>query len=138
MRDMAQARREMVDRLRVEGITYPRVLAAVSEVPRERFVSSEFEPEAYEETPLEIGEGQTTSTPWIVAFSTSALQLSPESTVRIRTLALGRRGPRMMSSSAPSLSWPSGTPGGPTRRRSPRSGRRCPATSGSIPTTSCR
>lgn len=78
---MGQARSEMVERLRAEGITDQRVLDAMAEVPRERFVPSHLEAHAYLDTPLDIGEGQTISTPWIVAFSTSALQPSAESTV---------------------------------------------------------
>ncbi len=81
MRDMAQARSEMVERLRVEGITDRRVLDAMTQVPRERFVPPEFEVDAYLDTPLDIGDGQTISTPWIVAFSTDALEVSAESTV---------------------------------------------------------
>lgn len=81
MRDMAQLRREMVDRLRAEGITDQRVLDAMAQVPREHFVPPPFEVDAYLDTPLAIGEGQTISTPWIVAFSTSALEVSPASTV---------------------------------------------------------
>ncbi len=81
MRDAAQARSEMVDRLRAGGITDRRVLGAMAEVPRERFVPRKVEADAYLDTPLDIGEGQTISTPWIVAFTTSALEVSAESTV---------------------------------------------------------
>ncbi len=81
MGDMTQARSEMVERLRAEGITDRRVLDAMAQVPRERFVPPESRAEAYLDTPLDIGEGQTISTPWIVAFSTSALEVSAESTV---------------------------------------------------------
>lgn len=81
MRDMAQARSEMVDRLRAEGITDRQVLDAMQQVPRERFVAPELQKDAYLDTPLDIGEGQTISTPWIVAFTTSALELSADSTV---------------------------------------------------------
>jgi hypothetical protein len=81
MRDRAQARHEMVERLRAEGITGQRVLDAMAQVPREHFVPPQFEADAYLDTPLDIGEGQTISTPWIVAFSTSALGVSAESSV---------------------------------------------------------
>lgn len=81
MRDMAQARSEMVDRLRAEGITDRRVLEAMAQVPREHFVPPHLEGDAYLDTPLDIGEGQTISTPWIVAFSTSALEVTADSTV---------------------------------------------------------
>lgn len=68
-----QQRAEMVRRLRAEGIVDQRVLDAMGEVPRERFVPTEFAERAYLDIPLNIGSGQTISTPWIVAFSTSAL-----------------------------------------------------------------
>jgi len=67
----------MVERLRAAGITDPRVLAAMAEVPRERFVPPAFRPEAYADHPLPIGLGQTISAPWIVAFSAAALDVAP-------------------------------------------------------------
>ena len=77
----ARRRAEMADRLRTEGIDDPRVLAAMAEVPREAFVPSELADEAYTDHPLPIGEGQTISTPWIVAFMSAALNLSGHETV---------------------------------------------------------
>ena len=71
----------MVERLRAAGITDPRVLAAMAEVPRERFVPPAFRPEAYADHPLPIGLGQTISAPWIVAFSAAALDVAPEGRV---------------------------------------------------------
>ena len=73
-----EERAAMVERLRAAGITDPRVLAAMAEVPRERFVPAAFRPEAYADHPLAIGLGQTISAPWIVAFSTAALDVAPE------------------------------------------------------------
>ena len=66
----------MVERLRAAGITDPRVLAAMAEVPRERFVPAAFRLEAYADHPLDIGLGQTISAPWIVAFSAAALDVA--------------------------------------------------------------
>lgn len=77
----ARRRAEMVERLRTEGIDDPRVLAAMAEVPREAFVPSELADEAYTDHPLPIGEGQTISTPWIVAFMSAALNLFGHETV---------------------------------------------------------
>lgn len=79
--DHAARRAEMVARLREGGITDPRVLTAMAEVPRERFVPADVADEAYLDQPLPIGSGQTISTPWIVAFMSAALDLSPQSTV---------------------------------------------------------
>ena len=69
-----QDRAAMVDRLQRRGITDPRVLAAMREVPRERFVPPDCAAAAYQDTPLGIGLGQTISAPWIVAFCAAALR----------------------------------------------------------------
>ncbi len=59
------------------GITDPRVLRAMAEIPRERFVSAPYEPYAYADQPLPIGLGQTISQPYIVAYMTQALEVGP-------------------------------------------------------------
>jgi len=71
----------MVERLHAAGITDPRVLAAMAEVPRERFVPAAFRSEAYADHPLDIGLGQTISAPWIVAFCAAALDVAQGSRV---------------------------------------------------------
>jgi len=69
-------RRQMVDeQLRERGIVDYRVLRAMSEVPREAFVSLELRDAAYEDCPLPIGHGQTISQPLTVALMCQALQL---------------------------------------------------------------
>jgi protein-L-isoaspartate(D-aspartate) O-methyltransferase len=45
-----------------------RILAAFRRVPRERFVLPEFQPFAYADRPLPIGQGQTISQPRMVAI----------------------------------------------------------------------
>ena len=58
----------MVDRqLRRRGIADPRVLAAMTELPRERFLPEAVRDDAYRDGAVPIGEGQTMSQPWIVA-----------------------------------------------------------------------
>ena len=52
------------------GITDPRVLRAMQEVPRHVFVPEPFRRNAYDDGPLPIGEGQTISQPYIVALMT--------------------------------------------------------------------
>ena len=52
-----------------------RVLAAVSEVPRDRFVPEELRAEAWENIPLPIGAGQTISQPLVVARMCALLEL---------------------------------------------------------------
>jgi protein-L-isoaspartate(D-aspartate) O-methyltransferase len=72
-----QMRRRMVDRdLRSRGIRDARVLAVMESVPRHLFVPERLQSLAYEDRPLPIGEGQTISQPYIVAFMTELLQLS--------------------------------------------------------------
>src|SRR5918999_6463718 len=72
----AKARGRMVDRqLRRRGIQDERVLAAMAEVPRERFVPPEARADAYRDGALRIGEGQTISQPWIVACMAALLEL---------------------------------------------------------------
>jgi protein-L-isoaspartate(D-aspartate) O-methyltransferase len=66
----------MVERqLRRRGISDERVLAAMSEVPRELFVPLRRRRRAYADRALSIGQGQTISQPWIVAAICQALNL---------------------------------------------------------------
>jgi protein-L-isoaspartate(D-aspartate) O-methyltransferase len=66
----------MVERqLRRRGIEDERVLAAMSEIPRELFLPKDVRREAYNDGALPIGEGQTMSQPWIVAFMSQLLAL---------------------------------------------------------------
>ncbi|HEY7527984.1 MAG TPA: protein-L-isoaspartate(D-aspartate) O-methyltransferase [Candidatus Deferrimicrobiaceae bacterium] len=58
-----------------EGVTDPRVLAAMRDVPRHLFVPPSFRARAYDPYPLPIGEGQTISQPYIVGFMTQILRL---------------------------------------------------------------
>jgi len=63
------------------GVNDPRVLAAMTAVPRERFVPDQVSEFAYEDAPLPIEEGQTISQPYIVAVMLEALKLQPEDRV---------------------------------------------------------
>ena len=66
----------MVERqLRRRGIDDERVLAAMAEVPRERFVPEDQRRRAYRDGAVRIGEGQTISQPWIVACMAQLLEL---------------------------------------------------------------
>jgi protein-L-isoaspartate(D-aspartate) O-methyltransferase len=58
------------------GIKDPRVIEAMRKVPRHLFVPENIRERAYDDRPLPIGEGQTISQPYIVAFMTEALNLS--------------------------------------------------------------
>lgn len=63
--------------LLARGIRDPRVLAAMAELPRERFVEKHLVAEAYKDQALPIAEGQTISQPFMVAAMTEALRLKP-------------------------------------------------------------
>lgn len=62
-----RTRTRMIDRLREQGITDQRVLAAIAAVPRHVFVEEALASRAYEDTALPLGFSQTISQPYIVA-----------------------------------------------------------------------
>lgn len=64
--DSGAVRERMVSRLRAEGKFDERVLAAMAVVPRHEFVDSALAAQAYEDTALPIGHGQTISKPSVV------------------------------------------------------------------------
>ena len=74
-------REHLMDR----GIKDPRVLQAMTKIPRHRFVESALADRAYDDEPLPIGERQTISQPYMVAFMSEALGL----TGRERVLEIG-------------------------------------------------
>jgi len=77
-----QARRKMIrSQLEARGVRDPAVLRAIMNVQRHRFVSEKIEKAAYDDTPLPIGENQTISQPFIVAYMTAALELIGEERV---------------------------------------------------------
>ncbi|HET9978457.1 MAG TPA: protein-L-isoaspartate(D-aspartate) O-methyltransferase [Burkholderiaceae bacterium] len=65
--DSQAVRRRMVERLRADGIRCAPALAAMAQVPRHAFVDAALAVQAYENTALPIGHGQTISQPWVVA-----------------------------------------------------------------------
>lgn len=65
--DSEQVRRRMVERLREGGLRDEAVLAAMVQVPRHLFVDAALVTQAYEDTSLPIGWGQTISKPSVVA-----------------------------------------------------------------------
>jgi protein-L-isoaspartate(D-aspartate) O-methyltransferase len=80
--DWAQLRARMVDdQLRERGIEDERVLAAMGQVPREAFLPAKVRVDAYADGALPIGEGQTMSQPWIVAFMSQLLGLQGDEKV---------------------------------------------------------
>ncbi|MES2283387.1 MAG: protein-L-isoaspartate(D-aspartate) O-methyltransferase [Pseudomonadota bacterium] len=65
--DSHAVRARMVQKLAAQGVTDPQVLAAMGQVERHRFVDSALVNQAYEDTSLPIGLGQTISKPNVVA-----------------------------------------------------------------------
>ena len=70
-------RKRLVEILRSKGIKDERVLKAVQTVPRHLFFAPEFLIHAYQDKAFPIGEGQTISQPYTVAFQTQLLQVEP-------------------------------------------------------------
>ncbi len=69
-------RRAMVaNQIEARGVKSPDVLEALRAVPRHEFVSTAQQGLAYSDKPLPIGQGQTISQPYIVAYMTEILQL---------------------------------------------------------------
>jgi len=65
------------NQLKERDVKDPRVLTAMQKVPRHRFVPESSAGEAYSDRPLPIGNGQTISQPYIVAFMTQAASPKP-------------------------------------------------------------
>ena len=71
-----RARQTMIERDLVgRGIRDPRVLEVMGSIPRERFVTENLRAHAYADRPLPVGEEQTISQPYIVAWMTELLSL---------------------------------------------------------------
>jgi len=63
--------------IREKGITDETVLAAILHIPRHFFLDSAFDKVAYEDRAFPIGEGQTISQPYTVAYQTQLLDIRP-------------------------------------------------------------
>ncbi|WP_373522623.1 protein-L-isoaspartate(D-aspartate) O-methyltransferase [Aquiflexum sp.] len=70
-------RKELVKVIKKKGITDEAVLAAINTLPRHFFFDSALDSHAYEDKAFPIGEGQTISQPYTVAFQTELLQINP-------------------------------------------------------------
>jgi protein-L-isoaspartate(D-aspartate) O-methyltransferase len=84
----APARNRMVQRHLVErGLKNQRVLDAFRTVPRHRFLPPETQRQAYDDESIPIGEGQTITPPYDVAFMTEVLD--PKPTDRVYEVGTG-------------------------------------------------
>lgn len=70
-------RKKLIDSLRDKGITNENVLTAMMNIPRHFFLDTALEHIAYQDRAFPIGEGQTISQPYTVAFQTQLLEISP-------------------------------------------------------------
>jgi len=74
-------RKALVKLLREKGISDERVLKAIEVVPRHYFFEKAFLEHAYQDKAFPIGEGQTISQPYTVAYQTELLELHPSDKV---------------------------------------------------------
>ncbi|HET9056913.1 MAG TPA: protein-L-isoaspartate(D-aspartate) O-methyltransferase [Chitinophagaceae bacterium] len=70
-------RMQLVKVLREKGITDERILQAMMHIPRHFFMDSAFDKIAYEDRAFPIGEGQTISQPYTVAYQSQLLEIAP-------------------------------------------------------------
>ncbi len=70
-------RKKLVQHLQAKGIHDQDVLDAFEKVPRHFFLDTAFAEHAYEDKPFQIGEGQTISQPFTVAYQTEILNVEP-------------------------------------------------------------
>ncbi len=71
-----ESRKRMVEiQLKGRGIKDEKVLEAMGNIPRHMFIPKDFRSHAYRDEPVPIGNGQTISQPYIVAYMTEKLSL---------------------------------------------------------------
>ncbi|MFP8835619.1 protein-L-isoaspartate(D-aspartate) O-methyltransferase [Hydrogenophaga sp. XSHU_21] len=88
--DSSAVRAAMVRKLQAQGISHPAVVSAMLAVERHRFVDSALVNQAYEDTSLPIGQGQTISKPGVVARMIELLcQAGPQPLGRVLEIGTG-------------------------------------------------
>ena len=70
-------RKKLIDSIRDKGITDENVLEAMMNIPRHYFLDTALEHIAYQDRAFPIGEGQTISQPYTVAYQTQLLEVKP-------------------------------------------------------------
>jgi protein-L-isoaspartate(D-aspartate) O-methyltransferase len=68
-------RKKLVEGIRSKGISDEKILEVINKIPRHFFLDSAFDDVAYEDRAFPIGEGQTISQPYTVAYQTQLLQV---------------------------------------------------------------
>jgi protein-L-isoaspartate(D-aspartate) O-methyltransferase len=90
MYDFRDQKQHLLDRLERSGyISGPLVRAAMETVPREEFIPEEIKRNAYDDTPLSIGFGQTISAPHMNAMMCSALDFPENGPVNLMEIGAG-------------------------------------------------
>jgi protein-L-isoaspartate(D-aspartate) O-methyltransferase len=80
--DFARLRKQLVDEAIIgAGVKNPRVIEAMLNTPRHEFLAAQHRRQAYLDMALPIGEHQTISSPYIVAFMTESLDPQPDDKV---------------------------------------------------------
>lgn len=74
-------RKKLMETLRTKGITDEKVLNAINQLPRHFFLDPAFVEVAYEDKAFQIGQGQTISQPFTVAYQSQLLELQPREKV---------------------------------------------------------
>ncbi len=74
-------RRRLVDQLREKGIQDETILQAIGNIPRHFFLDRVFEETAYEDRAFPIGQNQTISQPYTVAYQTALLNIKKRDSV---------------------------------------------------------
>jgi protein-L-isoaspartate(D-aspartate) O-methyltransferase len=86
--DFSALREQMVvNEIAAAGVKNQRVLEAMRKTPRHEFVLKRWMPQAYFDTALPIGEAQTISPPYVVAYMTE--QLDPQPSDRVLEIGTG-------------------------------------------------
>lgn len=87
--EIYEKQRELMVRLQLEtrDIKNKQVLEAMGKVPRHLFIPEEFRELAYNDHPVQIGEGQTISQPYMVAYMTQAV--NPKKMDRVLEIGTG-------------------------------------------------
>ncbi|HEX2846499.1 MAG TPA: protein-L-isoaspartate(D-aspartate) O-methyltransferase [Chitinophagaceae bacterium] len=70
-------RKKLVDTIAAKGISNEKILQVIGKIPRHFFLDSAFGEEAYADKAFPIGEGQTISQPYTVAYQTQLLEIEP-------------------------------------------------------------
>jgi len=83
----SQRDRMVAEQIQARGVQNPEVLKAMRVTPRHLFVPEPMRPQAYQDSPLPIGNGQTISQPYIVAIMTELLE--PARTQKVLEIGTG-------------------------------------------------